>query len=418
MLTLDAPEVGQAIRFIADEQVHQAIVRIGRTEDVCFSPDGRRIALAGYHSNRVLLLDFEAEWNGGTPRVTVSRPLEVACAAFAEPHGITWVDDRTLIVGSREGHLAVLRLPNEPHANNTVSLEPIQVIGADGRDLISSPGSLLAVPIGMGLVELLVCNNYVDTVSRHLLDRDNDYAVLASEILLSEGLKVPDGVAQSRTGQWIAVSNHHRRNVLLFRNDAELDRFRPPDGILAGASYPHGVQFSADEKTLIVSDAGAPFVQIFRSPDGDWSGHREPSETIRVMSDDLFVKGFDSPMEGGPKGIDLSRDNRLLVATCKMQRLAFFDVREHVGAVPSEAGSSASKEAERARAAMIRHMKVARTTGLHESEASWRATEGVNQRLEALLASRSWRLTAPIRWLVDHYWALRWELKRRRHRFP
>ncbi len=419
MLTLERPVTGQTIPVVTNEKVDQAIARLGRTEDVCFSPDGRRIALAGYLSDRVLLLDVEPDLDRDEPRVAVSNPLEIRSPAFAEPHGVTWVDDSTLIVANREGLITVLALPDEATATGSVSLEPVQLIGDGGADVIRSPGSLRAIPVGMGLVELLVCNNYISTVSRHLLDARNGYAVLASEILLAEGLNVPDGLAQSPSGEWIAVSNHDDGNGLVFRNDAQLDRNSTADGILTGMLHPHGVRFSADEKTLLVSDAGAPYLYVFRSADGDWSGERAPSETIRLLSEELFMRGHGSPMEGGAKGIDLSSDNRILVATCKMQPLAFFDMRERLGPVPPEDERSPSQIAERARATMIRYLSVARATGLHESEASRRQTEIVRRKLDAVHDSRSWRLSAPIRWVVDRAWELRWKLiERRKSRFP
>jgi hypothetical protein len=49
------------VGFSAPERVLKALRRIGRTEDVCFSPSGDRIAIAGASKNRILLLNVERQ---------------------------------------------------------------------------------------------------------------------------------------------------------------------------------------------------------------------------------------------------------------------------------------------------------------------------------------------------------------------
>ena len=51
---------------------------------------------------------------------------------------------------------------------------------------------------------------------------------------------------------------------------------------------------------------------------------------IMVMSPAMFARGRFNPQEGGPKGIDISKDTNVLVTTCESQTLAFFDVDEVV----------------------------------------------------------------------------------------
>jgi len=45
-----------------------------------------------------------------------------------------------------------------------------------------------------------------------------------------------------------------------------------------------------------------------------------------AMPADVFARGRLNPQEGGPKGIDISKDNGVLVSTCECQTLAFFDL--------------------------------------------------------------------------------------------
>ena len=397
---------GRSVAFSAARDVQAAIARIGRTEDVQFSPGGRRLALPGLKTNRLLVLDVEAEAGAVPPKVSLTGFLEVECDAFSAPHGVAWLDESILIVANREGLVSVVALPAD-RKDASISVEPVRTIGGDGADLVKTPGSLIVSSVGLGLVELIVCNNYVDHVTRHLLDRRDSCAVIASELLLDDGIAVPDGIARSRCGRWLAVSNHDHRNVLLFRNDQRIARSAEPQGSLAGISYPHGLEFSGDGRSLIVADAGAPFVRLFRSEDGDWAGPRDPSESIRVLGSADFRRGNHTPREGGPKGIDLSRDNRLMVTSCESRPLAFFDMQGLLGpgvTGPDDGGDA--NEAERARDVLLHYLAAARSSAQQETAALRRATafdrEAVIARqdeIRALVTSRSWRLTAPLRTL-------------------
>lgn len=401
---------GKPIPFTARRDARAAIARLGRCEDVAYSPNGGRIALIGLVTNRLLVLDIETALAGDRPHVAVTGFAELDSAAFNQPHGIVWVDDRTLILGNRRGQIAVVALPEE-RANagsGPVEIAPLRLIGADGKDLVTTPGSLAVRPVGMGLIELLVCNNYVDHVTRHLIDRDQDYRVLASEMVIAKGMSVPDGIALSPCGGWIAISNHDHHNVLLFRDD-DRDDAKAPDGILAGIAYPHGLVFSGDGKALLVADAGAPFVHVFRSEDGGWSGERKPSEAIRTFSDKIFRNGCRGPAEGGPKGVDLTGGDRVMVASCEEKPLAFFDMSGLLPPADQTRRDGPAMEADRVRETMARYLSAAGRRAEQESEAIRRAGRferealfAREQEIRALMASRSWRITAPLRRLNRH----------------
>jgi hypothetical protein len=375
----------------ADETVQAALGRIGRTEDVAFSPSGRRIAIAALLTDRILLVDVEAGSERGSGPVRLTAAVEVGSSALRCPHGLAWLGDEHLIVANREGAVTLFEIPPEGTGPARLDLDPALTIGHPEAPVIT-PGSLSAFDLGAGLFELLVCNNYVHTVSRHLLDLRAGFAAVATDILLAEGIDVPDGVAHSPSGRWLAVSNHYDHCVHLYRNTGELRRNSAPCGRLTGLEYAHGLRFSADETMLVVADSGAPFIQLFRAEKGDWEGERAPSLSLKVMTDEEFESGRDNPEEGGSKGLDLSPDGRLLALTCSQLPLAFFDFAAIAGPIAC-APQAAPDAAERGREALLRFLAGAQRTFEDAADERRRADEDVRRMLQ----SRSWRITAPLR---------------------
>ncbi len=382
------------VEFTAGEEVRAAIARIGRTEDVQFSPEGGRLAVAGFNENRLLIFGIETNWDSEPPAIALTGPLELESDALVRPHGLSWIDERTLIVANREGQVAIFELP-EKAASGKIRLSPVRIVGNETADLINTPGSVSASPVGLDLVELFVCNNYAHYVSRHLLDRRNAYAPIASEIVIRDGLDVPDGVMISPSGRWIAVSNHGHASVVIYRNDCELGPASHPQAVLKGVSYPHGVRFTADERTVLVADAGEPFVHLYRS-DGVWEGEHEPDASIRVMSEESFTRGNYDRYVGGPKGLDVTRDGRLMVISCQEKPLAFFDVRSALN--QGEVAKPVDRaESECAREAMLRYLASDRSR-VEEATQAIRLASKLN--IEKVTNSRSYKITAPLRWTL------------------
>lgn len=375
----------------ADETVKAALARIGRTEDVGFSPSGRRIAIAALLNDLILLVDVGSDPENAEAPIRLTDAVEIGSAALCRPHGLTWLDDAHLIVANREGAVVLFEVPVEGLQPGRLNLDPILAIGYPDEPVIT-PGSLSLFNLGAGLFELLVCNNYVHTVSRHLLDARAGFASVSTDVLLSGGIDVPDGVAHSPSGRWLAVSNHYDHCVNLYRNTAELGRNPAPCGLLTGLQYAHGLRFSADETALAVADSGAPFIHLFRAEDGDWAGERGPALSYRVMTDAEFETARDNPEEGGPKGLDLSPDGRLLAVTCTQLPLAFFDFAAIAGPFASRP-RMAPDDAERGREALLRFLAAARRTLEDAVDERGRADEDVRR----MLKSRSWRITAPLR---------------------
>lgn len=378
-----------------------ALARLGRTEDLRFSPDLGRLAIAGFHSQRILILSLRSGPAQPARVLELDDPLEITTPGLAYPHGLAWADDRTLVVADRGGAVHVLPLPAEPIRDRELHRElcvaPLVSLDPSRFELLAAPGSVALVPVGRDWVEALVCNNDSHRVSQHLLDRAHGFELLASSVLLSGDLGLPDGISCSADGRWIAVSSHQKHRVLVYPRNATLDLDARPAAVLRGVRFPHGTVFAGDGGALFVASAGEPVVQVYRREGPSWQGELDPARTLRVMDEATFRRGHVRSDEGGPKGIDVDPERALLACTCEAQPLRFFAIGDLVDALGVDAPRCAparpangSGGAER-EAVLRRHLRgQERTRGLV-------ATHYVAP-LEELMASRSWRFTAPLRW--------------------
>ena len=315
------------ISFLLSDGVKSAMANLGRTEDVQFSPDNRRLAIAGFKQNKVLILDIGIKTSKSKIFVLCEDWLEITSPSLNYPHGLFWIDGSTIIVANRGGEAPIIKIPSKKPDNRVVEVMPIETIRCD-RDLLHTPGSVSVSKIGQDLYDVVICNNYAHNVSRHLLDGRNNFTPSGSCRLLAKGLDIPDSVSHSHSGEWLAVSNHNKNAVFIFKNDSSLDEDSEPVGTLRGMSYPHGLRFSHDDGYVFVADAGAPVVRVYKMDDRRWSGEHFPVYDLRIMDDESFGRGRTNPQEGGPKGIDLTNDDHVLVASCEEEPVVFFDVRK------------------------------------------------------------------------------------------
>jgi DNA-binding beta-propeller fold protein YncE len=330
------------VEYTGTEEVLKALADIGRTEDVQFSPDGKRLAIAGFYENRILILEVEKIAADPAWTIRFSRATIVRSEVFAEPHGLAWVDDEVLLVANRKGLVPVIRVPRFVNAPE-LFVHPIHMLGGSEADFIDTPGSVSLRALGPDLLEVLICNNYIHTVTRHHLSREG-LSVLSSETVFRKGLNVPDGAVFSHSGEWVAISNHYDNSVFIYRAN-DIGFVDQPAGMLRGMGFPHGISFTPDDRALFAADAGAPFAHLFVASSGDWSGTRLPAGSIRVMDDATFKRGNYNPEEGGPKGLTVSPDGSLLCVTDEEQPLVFIDIREDLeraGATPQ--GRSTPRE--------------------------------------------------------------------------
>jgi hypothetical protein len=176
-------------------------------------------------------------------------------------------------------------------------------------------------------------------------------------------------------------------------------------------SSPHGLAFTPDERWILVADADAPVVHAYRSDDASWEGERDPYASVQIIGDASYERGRYLPGEGGPKGIDLTPDASVLVATCHEEPLVFFDVRPVLGRIPA-CGEPLSGDAEsdQARRFLLRYLGAA-CSRVDAATAAIRRTS--EQELRILTGSRWWRATAPLRRLTPYLYDA---AQRARHR--
>src|SRR5512141_435118 len=91
------------IEFTASREVRQALASLGRTEDVKFSPSNTRLAIAGFARNKILVVEVDITASEACKRVELTDCLEVESSSLRAPHGLSFIDDETLVVANRFG---------------------------------------------------------------------------------------------------------------------------------------------------------------------------------------------------------------------------------------------------------------------------------------------------------------------------
>jgi DNA-binding beta-propeller fold protein YncE len=379
------PEISYQASAAAREAVHA----LGRTEDLRLSPDNRRLAVAGFSRHRLSVFDIALTTTPGPPQIALTGGVVLSSKALKRPHGVDFLDDHTLIVSNRSGDVAIFALPPGDPAMPTVDAAPLATWPAGGKHLLRAPGSVAAVRSDDGTLDILICNNTAHTITSHRLAGSRAAGVDA-RVLLRTFLDIPDGVAVSADHQWIAVSNHGHHNVLVYARSSGLDGESQPRAILRGVRFPHGLRFTADGGFLIVADAGAPLIQVYRQDPDGWQGVQHPLASITMMEGEMFRRGHQNVQEGGPKGLDIDRTQSVLVVTSEHQPVAFFDLRAMLDRATS--GDSATQRA----------MELAcELSVLEENQRIAVKGRDAKETIQDMRNSRSWRITAPLRRLDD-----------------
>ena len=369
------------------------IEALGRTEDIKFSPDGRRLAVVCFSKNKVALFEVRIVVSH-IKTIIINDAFEILSSHLKRPHGVDFIDDTKIIVANREGDLTIFELPFGGGGRG-YELSPLNVIRAG--EVLKTPGSVSITKNDKGHCEALVCNNFSDHVTKHQINaRDGSSTV--SEILLKKWISVPDGIDANE--DWIAISNHNCHNVLMYEKNGSLGELSDPSGVLRCARYPHGLRFTSDGCFILVADGGAPYVHIYRKDISGWRGVRNPLKSCRVLKDSVFLRGHTDPFEGGPKGIDIDNSMRIFVTTCEFQPVAFFDLETILENI---SGNISGRES-----CLVGLQGLGDTTDAdqkafevsYELDNSSHLSEDVlKHELGRLRNSRSWRLTAPYRWL-------------------
>ncbi len=303
----------------ASEPVREALARLGRSEDLRFSPDNSRLVLAGFSRHKLLVLAIRVT-GGDHPGLEFTDFLELRAPDIGYVHGLDFIDARTLAVASRDGALTIVRIPEGELAGREVLAEPLARVR--GRH-VQNPGSVAVVPGAGGTTGLLVCNNYVHRVTRYDFDPAQDFAERGHELVARWGLNVPDGVAVSQDGLYIAISSHKTHDVKVYSAADPARDNRRPVAVLGGVRYAHGLRFTPDDRHLLVADAGAPVVRVYERGAG-WSGAKQPARSVVVLDQEVFIRGHKNPEEGGPKGLDIDRAGAVVALTCEEKALSIF----------------------------------------------------------------------------------------------
>jgi hypothetical protein len=328
------PADGALVRICAPERVKAAIGSMERTEEATFSPDGRLLAIAGFGLNRINLYAIDVTGKGRTRTVAIPACVTLHSNVLQGPHGIAFIDQEHMAVANRDGGAYVFRIPPDPFEHDEVHLRPIRKLRSGIGAKVSSPGSLACYELGDDRFRILVCNNYIHTITSHtgtLPQKTRGLSRIFNRIrndgiFLEKGLSVPDGICASPDRKWLAVSVHTSGNLHLYQLDQPLDRNTPPAAILEGVVCPHGLQFSADGNVLYAADSASPYLHLFYRRDHTWVSLPKPDKSIHILSEEQFSKGRYNAEEGGLKGIDVLHRENILVVTCEFHPLAFYDL--------------------------------------------------------------------------------------------
>lgn len=321
-------ENGKLLEFQPSSAVAERLRILGQTEDVKFSPNQDRLAIAGLTENKILVIDIRPVARDGVRVIESEACVEITCDAFVMPHGVAWIDDHTLIVANRERGLVVISVPPCGPQAPSVRAEPLLDMVPAKANHIQTPGAVAVMRLGDGLFDILSCNNSSHHVSRHRLQRKERFEVIEHDTFLGTGFQIPDGVTVSDDAGLIAISNHYAKRVDVFPNRCERGTHAQAICSLAKHGYPHGVRFAAGDRLLLTADAGRPYVHVFRRGGDRWGGTVKPALSIRVIGEEAFKLGHTNDEEGGPKGLDVSGDGSFFVVSCQAVPIAFFAFAE------------------------------------------------------------------------------------------
>lgn len=116
-----------SVPIVIERPVEPVLARLGRTEDICFSPSNRRLAIAGFGKSTCLLLELEIDRTAASATLRIKDYLQIESAALSEPHGFDFIDEQTLVVANRRGFVSLFRLPERAGAERTVELSPFRM---------------------------------------------------------------------------------------------------------------------------------------------------------------------------------------------------------------------------------------------------------------------------------------------------
>jgi hypothetical protein len=295
--------------------------RSERFEGVDFSASGNFLAIATPETNSVLLFRRKADGRfEDTPYQIIGR------TRLNYPHDVSfsnWKDGELLAVAQRAGALAIYA-KNRPDGEYT-SLPVFEISGPPSR-LAFSDGVAFVPPCDRYLA---ACNLELGTISffRMASLSPPDFGSRPEFEFKHESIYHPDGLGFSNCGKWLAVANHGKQTVAVFRRRNgflardKISFYSEPVTIIKDPQlrYPHSVAFTPITNHLIVTNAGANYFSAYAPKRHrlriQWA--QVPGSQIVAHDDEAFKEvNTANKMEGGPKGIAVNRNN---LAVCSPQ---------------------------------------------------------------------------------------------------
>lgn len=398
MILTDFSDTKHQIKIKGDDEVLRQLSQLGRTEDLHLSPNGNKLAIAGYVLNEIYIFELRNS-EKSNKQIHLNCFLRIQSPDLKNPHGVFWLDDSTIAVANREDATCIFKLPKKfTKKNYLISLNPISKINCDNIDHLMTSSCICADTSQTGLNELLICSNYAHYVTHHLLDAN--YAVIGSATLLKDGLNVPDGVAISANKKWISISNHDDHTIFVYQNHIELNPQSKPNAVLHGVGYPHGIKFFGNDHYIFVTDAGSPFVFIFFNPSPNWQGKFYPCSKIKIMNDKMFNRCHTSHQEGGNKGLYIDDKRGLLMISCEQIPLACFDINIIINQLKNKTThENISFSLLDDKDKLMRIAKNIRTDSLRNKTHFEEQLNTLKNTINDLLESKSWKITSVLRFI-------------------
>lgn len=309
-------------------EIRRIIDGIGRTEDVKLSPDNNLFAIPEFLDNKLHIFTIQYDKKADPPRISIPGYRLIRSDHLNNPHGICFLGNDHMAVCSRGGDVSVFRVPESDKETDEFFIDPEESIKRQGLFTagVRTPGSVDCYEVAENCYRILVCNNYRNTVTSHIVETRGTASIKNEGVLMKERLLIPDGISISPDRKWIAVSNHVYGEALIFANTPGLNGKTPPSAALKGAVCPHGIRFSPDGSRLYVADASSQYLYVYECENGNWQEDRSPARAVRMMDDETFHRGRYSTREGGIKGIDTDNSGSLLISTHKLEVLGFYDL--------------------------------------------------------------------------------------------
>jgi len=240
--------------------------------------------------NKIVVFDIDAGKNG----VVVER-CHFLGLHLESPHDFTWIDNDSIAVANRDGPAVIFSISSE-RAKVVVEM--------------SNTNSVTSFRRGR-LTRLVFCrtNNSLD-----YCDIDNEWELISKGSLCRTSLfKVPDGVAISPSGSFLAVTSALSNEIFLCDPDGEFQPIK-----IGSSERPHGVCFLSDD--LILSTGGGdPFLYC-------WGVDGSFKFKFKALSKEQYaLRGSD--IEGGIKGICFCPSLQLLFLTCPNAPFLMYDAK-------------------------------------------------------------------------------------------